>query len=271
MSGPILAVAQAPSLPGRILENVEQAIALIRNAAGEGAGYVVLPELFLSGYDVQGIIDRPDLHVLALDDVPCRRLQEACANKRIVAVIGGAFALEDGVANGALVIARDGRVAHVYRKVHLWGNENDAFVAGRRPTLLSFSDLCIGMAICFDAGFPEHMRALALAGADVIVCPAAFADNDERRRYELYFPTRALENTVYVAVANAIGDQGGVRMFGESLLIGPRGNELGRIRTATGIECMPIDRDQIARSRADLPYLSGLWRCENAPLTIEWS
>ena len=271
MSGPILAVAQAPSLPGRIPENVEQAVALIGNAADAGAGYVALPELFLSGYDVRGIIDRPDLHVLSLDDMPCRRLQQACASNGIVAVVGGAFALEDGVANGALVIARDGRVAHVYRKVHLWGDENDAFVPGRCPTLLSFPDIRIGMSICFDAGFPEHMRALALAGADVIVCPAAFADDDERRRYELYYPTRALENTVYVAVANAVGDQGGVRMFGESLLVGPRGNELGRIRTATGIELMRIDRDQIARSRADLPYLSGLSRCVKVPLTIEWS
>lgn len=271
MSVPILAVAQAPSLPGRIPQNVEQAVTLIRNAAAAGANYVVLPELFLSGYDIDGIINGPELHAVSPDDAQCRRLQQACATHDIVAVVGGAFAVEGGLANGALVIARDGKVLHLYRKVHLWGNENEAFLPGRCPTLLSFPDIRIGMSICFDAGFPEHMRALALAGADAIVCPAAFAEGDERHRYELYYPTRALENTVYVAVANAVGDQGGVRMFGESLLVGPRGNELGRIRTEAGIEVTKVDRDQIDQSRKDLPYLSDLSRCEKAPLTIEWS
>src|SRR5699024_2423103 len=128
----------------------------------------------------------------------------------------------------------------------------------------------MGLSICFDAGFPEHMRALALAGADVIACPGAFAHN-ERRRYELYFPTRALENTLYLAAANAVGRQGGVDMFGESVLCGPSGEEISRIRSAVGIESVAIERAAITRAREELPYLLEVPEPGVTPTTIKRS
>lgn len=271
MTGPVLAVAQAPSRPGQVPENLRLAADMIGQAAQAGADYVVFPELFLCGYDIPGILANPDCHAIAPDPMQCSDLQNACARSRIAAVVGGAFTVPGGLANGALVIARDGRILHLYSKVHLWGKEKSAFVAGQRPSLLVFPDIRIGLSICFDAGFPEHMRGLTLAGADVIVCPAAFADGPERHRYELYFPIRALENTVFVAVANAAGEQGGAEMFGESLIADPRGVERARIRSRAGIATVRIDRAEIARAREELPYLSSLTGEETRPVTIEWS
>jgi 5-aminopentanamidase len=264
-TAPMVAIAQAPSVAGRLDANVERAVALISASAGAGAVLVILPELFLCGYDVAGIRAAPERHIVTGGDPYCERLQRACAAHKVAAVVGAAVGVPEGVANAALVIARDGTLVHLYRKVHLWGEEACAFVAGARPAVVDLAELRIGLSICFDAGFPEHMRALALAGADLIVCPAAFAAGDERRRYELYYPMRALENTVYVAVSNAVGEQGGLELFGDSRLFGPRGDELGRVRSDVGIAAAPIDRHEIERARQDLPYLRDVARAGVEP------
>lgn len=265
-----VAVAQAPSLPGQLKKNVDQAVELISIAAEGGADIVVLPELFLSGYDLAGIRADPAAHVVTPDSDHCRRLASASAEHKIATIIGGAIAGADGVANAALVIAPDGEIVHLYRKSHLWGDEAGFFVSGAGPVLVDLAGTRVGLSICFDAGFPEHMRALALAGADVIACPAAFAHGEERHRYELYYPARALENTLYVGVSNAVGPQGELEMFGDSALFGPRGYEIARIRESVGVVTTPIDKDEIARARRDLPYLASLPKGPiNVPI-IKW-
>jgi predicted amidohydrolase len=271
MTGPTVAVAQAPSLPGKLGDNARQAVSLIAAAAEGGASLVVLPELFLSGYDVPGIIAEPADHVVTPGDEICARLQNVCANLSIGAIVGGAVGLGEGIANGALVIAPDGSLIHVYRKVRLWGEEARAFVPGARPILIDLPGLRVGLSVCFDAGFPEHFRALTLAGAELIACPSAFAVGEERHRYDLYFPMRALENTVYVAVANAVGTQGGIEMFGDSSIFSPRGHPLCRIESPTGVAATPIDRGELERTRTDLPYLRELARrAVAAPEVVKW-
>jgi len=268
MISPRVAVAQAPSTPGRLGANIEQAVELISAAAGAGADLVLLPELFLPGYDPRGIAANPERCVISAGDPRCIKLGRACADHRTAVIVGGAFRIREGIVNAALVISSEGKPIHLYRKVHLWGDERRAFVPGSRPTVVETGGLRVGMSICFDAGFPEHMRALALAGVDLIACPAAFALGEERRRYELYYPIRALENTVYVAVSNAVGEQGGLQMFGDSFLFGPRGNEIGRVKSAIGIATAVIDRGEIERAREDLPYLREVSRPPIEPILI---
>jgi predicted amidohydrolase len=57
--------------------------------------------------------------------------------------------------------------------------------------------------ICYDWRFPEAARTLALQGADLIACPANLVTTLSGK----VFPARAIENKVYVAVANRIGEE----------------------------------------------------------------
>lgn len=253
-----IAVAHAPSLPGRLDTNTDRAIELISSAADAGAGIVILPELFLCGYDPAGIARDPVSHVIKADGEHCSRIARHAAERGIAAIVGAAIDTGAGVANAALVVAPDGTIVDVYCKAKLWGEEADVFVPGPGPVLVDLAGVRIGMSICFDAGFPEHYRTLALAGADAIACPAAFSHGEQRHRYEIYFRSRALENTLYVAVSNAVGWQGGQEMFGDSALFGPRGNEIGRVSGTFGVVSTPIDEDEITRAREDIPYLACL-------------
>ncbi|MCK7512380.1 MAG: hypothetical protein MZV70_55640 [Desulfobacterales bacterium] len=96
------------------------------------------------------------------------------------------------------------RAPVVYRKTHLFYREKDCFDPGdtgfftvRDPA----RDVTIGPMICYDWRFPEAARALTLAGAELIVCPA----NLVTEAWRPVMPARAIENKVFLALANRTG------------------------------------------------------------------
>jgi len=253
-----VAVAQAPVEAGNVPANAATAVRLLEEAAAGGAQLAVFPELFLGGYDLPGMAADPRPYGVTPDGNVLRELAGACRRLGIAAVIGASVPHAGGWANGAIVLDHHGRHVATYNKIQLWATERAVFTPGDRYVMFGLHGFRIGVLICYDAGFPEHARALALAGADVVVCPSAFARGEEERRYHLYFPQRALENTVFVAVANAVGDQGGLAMFGRSSVFGPRGTLLCAAGSGREVAVARLDRQALLSARRDLPYLSDL-------------
>ena len=83
------------------------------------------------------------------------------------------------------------------------------------------------MLICYDVEFPETLRLLALAGAD-LVCGADGADGALRLVARTLVPARAYENQVFLAYANRCGREGELVYLGHSCIVGPDGTELAR-------------------------------------------
>ncbi len=250
-----VAVAQGAAKPADLEANAETALRLIAAARGRDADLVVLPELFLCGYDLETLASAGGKAAVTLDHVLVRRLRLACAEHRVSAVIGACIQRPLGLANSALVIDRSGAIVDVYDKANLWAAERVLFTAGNRLSILELAGFRVGVAICYDAGFPEHFRALTLRGAEVIVCPSAFALGDEQRRYRMYFPMRALENTVYVAVSNLSGSGSSGEFFGESAVYDPAGRMVAAAGREEGIVVAEVSRERIAEIRKELRYL----------------
>jgi predicted amidohydrolase len=250
-----LAVAQAPASCGDVMANVGTACRLLREAAEARACLVVFPELFLCGYAPAAIASDPGRFAIEPGDARVRSLAEECGRVGIAAVLGACTKGARGLANSAILIDSCGAVVEVYEKVHLWREERWVFSAGDRLLTWDLFGFRFGVAICYDAGFPEHARALALTGADVILCPSAFARGDEERRYGLYMPMRALENTLYVAAANALGSQGGCEFFGRSAVHDPTGRPVSAASEQEGVLVAVVRRSEIEEARRALPYL----------------
>jgi predicted amidohydrolase len=188
---------------------------------GEGADLLVLPELYLSGYelaDVQGVsvdLDGPEVGALCV----------AARESGTAMVVGAAERVAGGVANSAICISRRGELAAVYRKTHLFGAENDSYLAGGELVTVELEGRTLGLMICFDLEFPEVARTLALRGADTLVSisanPAAF-----RRDHEVFVPARALENGIPHLYVNRVGRQDGVSFGGSSMAVDPEGSVL---------------------------------------------
>jgi predicted amidohydrolase len=116
----------------------------------------------------------------------------------------------------------------------------------------------VGIGICYDGAFPEHSRALAMMGAELLIYPSAFAQGAEKHRYHTYFPIRALENTAYVAVSNLVGEAGGLTFFGEGTIYDPTGLVLAKAGSHEAVITAEVSRKRVDEVRRELPYLNEL-------------
>ena len=166
-----LACAQLAPEFGDLTGNRRRAAAAIRDAAAAGSDLVVLPELCTSGY---AFADRAEAlrYSEAADGPSVSEWRELARRHRITIVAGFCERDPDGAPRNSAAVVESNGACTIYRKTHLWDREQTTFIAGREPPpVLDTAAGRIGVAICYDAFFPEVMRGLALAGADVITVP----------------------------------------------------------------------------------------------------
>jgi len=207
-----VAAVQAAPEPGRIARNAATAARLVDRAADEGAAVAVLPELFLPAYHPPTLradpaaTDLPASADGAIDDGRIDALRSAARDRSVVVVVGAAVRYEDGRRTcAAVVVDRSGAAVAAYDKQHLWGpDENALFTPGTGGATLVVGGWRFGLGVCYDGCFPEHGRAAALAGAHGYLVPSGYVVGSAHRR-DLYYAARALDNTMYVVFANAVG------------------------------------------------------------------
>lgn len=207
-----MGLAQMPARGRDIVENTRRIVSVLESH--RGTDIIAFPELFLTGYETGDL----DQLALTLEAEPIQRIAAACSRTGTAAVFGFVEAGPGGVYNSVAAIDEQGDVVGVYRKVNLFGAEAGAFLRGETHMIMRLAGVDVGILNCFDIEFPEPARALALAGAELLLSIAAnmhpyFAD------HELAARARALDNRLPHAYVNAIGAAGGLRFVGGSRII----------------------------------------------------
>ncbi|MFE9094485.1 carbon-nitrogen hydrolase family protein [Streptomyces sp. NPDC007264] len=247
------ALLQSSGHPGSVAENLKVLDEAAGRAAAAGAGLLIAPELFLTGYaigDDTGRLAEPA-------DGDSADTVAWIASRHGVAVVYG-YPERSGarVFNAAQLVSADGTRLANYRKTHLFGSfERDHFAQGDRPVVQAeVNGLRIGLTICYDVEFPENVRAHALAGTDLLVVPTALMHPYQFVAQSLV-PVRAFENQMYVAYVNRAGREGEFEFVGLSTLAGPDG--IARVRAGRGEELVlgDVDPARLAASREANPYL----------------
>ncbi len=223
-----------------------------QTAAGRGARLLITPEAFTTGYNVPEVAERAQP-----PRGPWQEEVASIAQETGVAILYG-YAERDGdvVRNAAQLVDRDGRALANYRKSHLYGEvDTRTFTPGEGDfAVVDLDDVKVGILICYDVEFPEAVRALALAGADLVAVPTALM-----RPYEVVtrtvVPSRAYENQVYVAYANRCGTEDPLAYCGESCVVGPDGADLARAGSGEELLLADIDPARLASSRAANTHL----------------
>jgi predicted amidohydrolase len=248
-----LAVCQHPGAAGRKADALAAMRAAVAEASGRGAGLVIFPELFLTGYHLGGATR--DLAEPA--DGPSAAEVSAMARRAGTAVLYG-YPERDGerVFNSARLIDRRGRPIADYRKTHLYGRaEKEVFRPGDGLILAELDGLKVGILICYDVEFPEAVRALALAGADLVAVPTALIEPYEVVATTLV-PARAFENQLYIAYASLCGREAGLGYCGLSCIVGPDGRDLARAGRGPELIMADLDPAAIPAGRRSNPYLA---------------
>ena len=218
-----IALGQVAGTPLDVAANLQLAERLAGQAAGRGAELLVLPELFLTGYNIGDAIDRL---AESCDGASARAMARIAAASGLAIVYGYPERVPDGVYNAAAVIGADGNLAATYRKLCLWGPfERRHFRPGAGAASAVLGGLRFDLQICYDLDFPQLSRAAARSGADGVLCISATS-----KPYTVVprhiVPTRAYENQLFVVFANRPGVEDGLSYAGESCVAAPDGSFL---------------------------------------------
>lgn len=204
-----------PDTPEKSIAKAEQ---LVRQAAGQGANVILLPELFENWYFCQE--RRYDSYKLAstVDDNPAvQHFRKVAAELGVVMPIS--FYEQDGnvLYNSIAMIDADGSVLGVYRKTHIpddhFYQEKFYFTPGGTGFKVWDTRFGkIGVGICWDQWFSEAARCMALMGAEILLYPTAIGSEpvlecDSMPHWQRCMQGHAAANLVPVIAANRIGTE----------------------------------------------------------------
>ena len=211
-------LAQLCPVAGDAAANAERVADVV--AAHPAADLAVFPELFLQGYDLASA----PLLALEPDAAEIDRVCRAAAETGTAILVGYAERGPAGVLyNSLAAIDEAGRLVATYRKIQLFGDEREVFDPGDQLFVVPLAGRQIGLLLCFDAEFPEPARALATAGADVLVTAAANMD-PYHADHELATRARALDNRRPHVYVNRVGTEAGLRFVGGSRVVAADGS-----------------------------------------------
>ena len=259
--------------------NIDTMKRLVRQAAEQGADWVLLPEYWplMGRKDTDKLAFAEPLVGGGFNETRYARfgetryarfqttLSETAAECGVV-LFGGTIPLQSPdagkVMNTMLVYDRDGRQIGLYHKMHLFGfsglgeryAEADTISAGGDVPKLAADGVPLAAGVCYDLRFPEFFR--AQQPFDVLLLPAAFTYTTGKAHWELLLRARAVENQCYV-IASAQGGEheSGRRTFGHSMIIDPWGEILDVLPEGEGIVIADLDAARLQSVRTRLPAL----------------
>ena len=198
----------------------------IKRASSDKVKLIIFPELFTTGYCLPK--GSEDIERLAeTQNGPSFQKISQWASEYQIGIIYGYAEKEDKDGsiyyyNSAQFIDKQGSSLSNYRKLHLWPSTDKDFTPGSQlPDVVSYEGVKIAMMICYDAEFPELVRAMVLKGSQLIVVPTA---DTYISTATIMMRTRALENHVYLAYANHCGQESHINYAGLSSFINPEGD-----------------------------------------------
>jgi len=251
-----LALWQGAGVPGDIRATLDETERLVAEARAGGAGLVVFPEGFLTGYHVPGLTAED----LAPVEAALASLGRIAAGQGIAVVMGTHLAAPEGLRNAAVAFSAEGRELGRYHKRALFGDwEKATFRPGEDTLRFDCGGLRVGVLICYDVEFPELVRAEARAGAGLVVVPTALMAPQDRIARQMV-AVRAMENQLFLGYANRIGVEPGLSFVGLSSINGPDGETLARAEAEPQMLFADIDPQAIARTRAESCYLDDVTR-----------
>ena len=280
---------------------VRRLIALMREAHGQGARFVVFPELALTTFfprwwmDDEAEVDRRYFEAAMPSPVTQPLFDEA---RRLGTgfYLGYAELVDEGGRaqrfNTSILVCADGSIVGKYRKIHLPGHadhkpqapfqhlEKKYFEVGDLGfRVWRFLDTITGMLICNDRRWPEAFRVLALQGAEIVAL--GFNTPTENLHYPeppalrvhhhlVMAQSMAFQNATWLVETAKCGVEDGFRMFGHSLIVAPSGEIAAKTTTEDDeVICCNCDIDLAQNLKRTMFDFAAHRRPEHYRLIVE--
>jgi predicted amidohydrolase len=249
----------------QVKENIASASHLIRIASQENPHLIATPEM-------TSFIDRKPGALFAkskaeADDEALASFRALAAELNVWLLIGSLpiRVSQEKCANRSYLISPQGEIAARYDKIHLFDAdlgageaycESNDYIPGDKAVLADIPNARIGLTLCYDVRFPHLSRALAKAGAEILMVPAAFTQITGEAHWHSLLRARAIETGCFI-VAPAQGGVhvGGCETFGHTLIVGPWGQIIAECGIDPGVIHATLDLDQVLEARRKIPAL----------------
>lgn len=198
-----IAILQKRAIDAQIDKNIESIIVAMKEASENHADILLLPECFVTGYDLPMTYEK----CVADDDISIIKICENAKKYQIGVVLTAFTKGKKQPQNSAFVIDKLGNILMKYSKVHTCDFADERTVeSGSEFKVCELEGIQLGIMICYDREYPESARILMLKGAEVILVPNDCGSMQPRIKA---LSTRAYENMVAVAMANPNGENAG--------------------------------------------------------------
>ena len=248
-----------------VQQNIDEASALIRDAAGQGAKYIQTPEnTCMMAPDGGAKFERTFFE----DADPALPAFKALAVDLCIWLHIGSLAIKVApgkVANRSYLISPQGEISARYDKIHLFDvdlpngevyRESATVAPGDRLVTADLPWGKLGLSVCYDLRFPHLYRAFGQAGCTFISIPAAFTKTTGEAHWHILQRARAIENGCFVISAAQGGmHANGRQTYGHSLIIAPWGEILAEGGVDPGVIIADIDTAEAASARGRVPSL----------------
>jgi N-carbamoylputrescine amidase len=215
------------SVVGQVERNLDRMLPWIEKARAEGANLICFPELNVTGYSSDPVIQE------SAETIPgaiSRQLEQMARDTNAVLLAGMAEKDSSGrIFAGHLVVLPTG-ITGIYRKLHIAPPEAGVFSPGQQVPLFNVLGVKLGIQLCYDAHFPELTTRMAVGGADIVFMPHASPRGTPQKKLDSWMrhlSARAFDNGIYIVACNQVGkNQMGLGFPGLAVAIGPSGNIL---------------------------------------------
>lgn len=215
--------------------NLEKGLRAAESAAQQGAQLICFAELAFEPFYPQNPASGKVADLAETVPGPTTDAFSALARRYGAAFVLNLFERDgDRTYDTSPVIGSDGRLLGRTRMVHItdyaWFHEKGYYAPGDQGAPVYDTGFGkVGVAICYDRHFPEYMRALALAGAGIVVIPQAGAmDEWPDGLYEAEMRVAAFQNGYFTALCNRVGREAKLEFAGESFVCDPSGAVIAR-------------------------------------------
>ena len=223
----------------------------VRDAASQGAQFLVLSEMFSTGF----VVDRNDIGEPV--GGPSSAFLSAMAQELNVYIGGSCPEVTTDYPRpfNTFVVATPDGSEHRYSKIHpfTYGGEDKHFRAGQQHVTIDIDEIRTSLFVCYDLRFSDEFWSRA-HDTDLYLVPANWP-TARREHWLALLRARAIENQAYVVGCNRVGDGGGLNYSGDSLVIDPLGTVLAQGQSEACILYAEIERTFVSDVRTKYPFL----------------
>ena len=234
-------------------ENLDRGIKAFKQAASQGAELIAYAELAFSPFLPQIPATPESLKKSEPIPGPTTEKFSKLAREYGIVVVLNIFERDgDNTFDSSPVIDADGSLLGVTRMVHIMEgpgfHERGYYTPGDQESFVHKTKVGrVGVAICYDRHYPEYMRYLGLAGAEIVIVPQAGALGEwPEGIFEEELQVAAFQNGYFAALVNRVGKEEVVHFAGESFAVEPSGRVIARA---------PKEEDYILYADCDLSQI----------------